>query len=86
MKIGGRIPWNAIPICEAFKISCLMGRLHTRDVLENLSKDQSFRFSSLVENYAISAKDQSRIHQFWKESLTWIVPRTRFVRGWNLEG
>ena len=22
----------------------------------------------------------------WKDSLTWIVPRIRFVRGWNLEG
>ena len=43
MKIGGQIPWNAIPICETFKISCLMGKLHTRDVLENLLKDQSFR-------------------------------------------
>ena len=41
---------------------------------------------SLVEYYPITAKDQSRIHQFWKESLTWIVPRIRFVRGWNLEG
>ena len=26
---------NAIPICETFKISCLMGRLHPRDVLGN---------------------------------------------------
>ena len=43
MKNGGQIPWNAIPICETFKISCLMGRLHTKDVLENLLKDQSFR-------------------------------------------
>ena len=43
MKIGGQIPWNAIPICEIFKISCLMGRLHTKGVLENLLKDQSFR-------------------------------------------
>ena len=25
-KNGGRIPWNAPPICETFKISCLMGR------------------------------------------------------------
>ena len=25
-KKGGRIPWNAIAICETFKISCLMGR------------------------------------------------------------
>ena len=36
-------PWNALPICETFKISCLMGRLHTKDVLENLLNDQSFR-------------------------------------------
>ena len=43
MKNGGQIPWNAVPICKTFKISCLMGRLHTKDVLENLLKDQSFR-------------------------------------------
>ena len=43
-------------------------------------------FGSLVEYYyPISAKDQSRIHQFGK-SLTWIVPRIRIVRGVNLEG
>ena len=42
-KVGGQIPWNALPICETFKTSCLMGKLHTRDVLENLLKDQSFR-------------------------------------------
>ena len=43
MKNGGQIPWNAVPICETFKISCLMGKLHTRGVLENHVKDQSFR-------------------------------------------
>ena len=43
MKIGGQILWNVIPICETFKISCLMGKLHTRDVLGNHSKDRSFR-------------------------------------------
>ena len=43
MKNGGRIPWSATPICETFKISCPMGRLHTKGVLENLVKDQSFR-------------------------------------------
>ena len=32
---------------------------------------------SLVEYHHITAKDQSRIHQF----LTWIVPRIRSVRG-----
>ena len=43
MKNGGQIPWNAVPICETFKISCLMGRLRTKGVLENHLKDQSFR-------------------------------------------
>ena len=43
MKIGGQIPWNAIPVCETFKISYLMGKLHTRDVLGNHLKDRSFR-------------------------------------------
>ena len=41
------------------------GKTHTKDVLENVSKDQS----SLVEYYPISAKDQSRIHQFGKKVL-----------------
>ena len=43
MKIGGQIPWNVIPIFETFKISCLMGKHHTRDVLGNHVKDRSFR-------------------------------------------
>ena len=43
MKIGGQILWNVILICETLKISCLMGKLHTREVLENHLKDQSFR-------------------------------------------
>ena len=42
-------------------------------------------FGSLVEYHPITAKDQSRIKSIWKESLTWIVPRIRFVRGRNLE-
>ena len=43
MKIGGQVPWNVIPICETSQINYLMGRLHTKDVLENLIKDRSFR-------------------------------------------
>ena len=34
-------------------------------------KGQIIPFGSLVEYHPITAKDQSRIHQFWKESLTW---------------
>ena len=43
MKNGGQIPWNAILICETFKISCLMGRPHMKDALENLLRDQLSR-------------------------------------------
>ena len=61
MKIGVQIPWNAIPICETFKTSCL-----ERDVLGNHLKDRSFRW---VECHPITAKDQSRIHQLGKKLL-----------------
>ena len=37
MKNGRRIPWSATAIGETFKISCLMGKLHPRDVLVNHS-------------------------------------------------
>ena len=69
MKIGGRILWNVVPICETFKISCLMGRLHTKDVLEKTFKGPIIPFGSLVEYYPISAKDQSRIHQCGEKVL-----------------
>ena len=42
MKIGEQIPLNVTPIREIFKISCLMGKLHTRDVLGNHLKDRLF--------------------------------------------
>ena len=39
-EIGGQIPWNAIPICETFKISCLMGRHHMKGGSECPVTDQ----------------------------------------------
>ena len=56
-------------ICETFKISSLMGKLHTRDVLGNHLKDRSFRLVHWLSNFPVSAKDQSRIHQFGKKVL-----------------
>ena len=46
-----------------------MGKLHTRDVLGEPFKGPIIPFGSLVEYYPISAKDQSRIHQFEKKVL-----------------
>ena len=85
MNNGGQIPWNAFPICETFKISYLMGRLHAKGVLEDLFMDRLFHlvhWLSIILNCEGPVKNPS----IWKESLTWIVPRIRSVRGVNLEG
>ena len=67
MKNGGQILWNVTPICETSQIYCLMGNLHSRDVLGNHLKD--IPFGSLVECHPRTAKDQSRIQQFGKKVL-----------------
>ena len=43
MKNGGQIPWSVVPICETFKIPCLMGRHHRKGDAECPLIDQSFR-------------------------------------------
>ena len=43
-------------------------------------------FGSLVEYYTISAKRPVKNPSIWKESLTWIVPWIRSVRGRNWKG
>ena len=68
MKVGGQIPWNAILIFEMFKISYLMGR-PTRETLWETTRRTDHPVCSPVEYYPISAKDQSRIHQFGKKVL-----------------
>ena len=64
MKIGGRIPWNVLPICETFKISCLMGKTPNGRRFGEPFKGPIIPFGSLVEYHPISAKDLSRLHQF----------------------
>ena len=81
MKIGEQILWNVTPIFETSQIYYLMGRFG--QPLEG----PIIPFGSLVEYRPITAKDQSvKNPSTWKESLTWIVPRIRIVRGENLEG
>ena len=43
-------------------------------------------FGSLVEYHPRTAKGPVKNPSIWKESITWIVPRIRSVRGGNLEG
>ena len=86
MKVGGQIPWNVTPICETSQIHYLMGRRPMKDVLGNHLKDQSLPFGSLVEYCPITAKDQSRIHQFGKKILTGLFLGYALYAGRNLEG
>ena len=80
MKVGGQILWNVTPICETSQIYCLMGRRPMKDVLGNHLKDLVIPFGSLVEYHPITAKDQSRIHQFGKFYLD-CSSDTLFTRG-----
>ena len=80
MKIGGQILWNVTPVYETSQIYDLMGRRPMKDVLDNHLKNLLFH---LVHWLSITQKLQ-RIRKnpsIWKESLTWIVPQIRFVRG-----
>ena len=69
MKVGGQILWNAIPICETSLTYYLMGRRPMKDVFGQPLKGPIIPFGSLVEYYPVTAKDQSRIHQFGRKVL-----------------
>ena len=86
MKVGGQILWNVTPICETSQIYYLMGRRPMKDVLGNLFKDQSFHLVSLVEYHPITAKDQSRIHQFGKKVLPGLFLGYALYAGWIWKG
>ena len=57
------------PICEAFKISWSDGKTPYERRFGEPFKGPIIPFGSLVEYYPISAKEQSRIHQFGKKVL-----------------
>ena len=69
MKVGGQIPWNVTPICEMSQVCYLMGRRPVKDVFGQPFKGPIIPCGSLVEYHPITAKDQSRIHQFGKKVL-----------------
>ena len=69
MKNGGQILWNVTLICETSQIYCLMGRCSMKEVLGNHLKDLLFHLVHWLSYHPITAKDQSRIHQFGKKVL-----------------
>ena len=85
MKVGGQILWNAIPIFETSQICYLMGRRPMKDVLGNHLRAY---YSIWVIGWVLPYNFEGSVPNpsIWKESFTWIVPRIRSLRGWNLEG
>ena len=65
MKVGGQILWNVTPICETLSD----GKTPYERRFGQPFKGPVFPFGSLVEYHPITAKDQSRIHQFGKKVL-----------------
>ena len=81
MKIGWQILWNVTPIFETSQISSLMGRRPMKDIFGRPVIGPIIPFGSLVEYYTMSAKDQSRIHQFGKKVFPGMSSDTLCMRG-----
>ena len=70
MKFGGQILWNVTPICEMSYIDLLSdGKTPYERRFGEPFTGPIIPFGSLVEYHPITAKDQSRIHQFGKKVL-----------------
>ena len=70
MKVGGQILWNVIPHLRNIQDLLSDGKTpYERRFGKPLEGPINHPFGSLVDYYPISAKDQSRIHQFGKEVL-----------------
>ena len=57
-----------------------------KDVLGNHLKDRLFHLVHWLSNHPITAKDQSRIHQFGKKVLPGLFLGYAFYAGGILEG
>ena len=69
MKVGGQILWNVTPYLRNVRDLLTSGKTPNERRFGNHVKDLLFHLGSLAEYHPITAKDQSRIHQFGKESL-----------------
>ena len=86
MKVGGQILWNVKPICETSQIYYLMGRRHYERRFGQPFKGPIIPLGSLVEYHPVTAKDQSRIHQFGKKVLPGVFLGYALYAGWIWKG
>ena len=69
MKVGGQIPWKVTPLCETSTDLFSDGGTPYERRFGQPFNGPIIPFGSLVEYHPVSAKDQSRIHQFGKSYL-----------------
>ena len=69
MKVGGQIPCNVTPVCENVTDLLSDGKTAFERRFGQPFKGPIIPFGSLVEYHPITAKDQSRTHQFGKKVL-----------------
>ena len=79
MNVGGQILWNVTPICETSQVYYMMGRRSWKTFWATIVKDRSFRLVHWLSIAQFLRKTSQE--PIWKESLTWIVPRIRSLRG-----
>ena len=76
------IQWNVTPICETFKISCLMARHPMKGRAELPFNGPAIPFGAMVEYHLFfSAKDLFRLHQFGPTILPYIFLGYAFNAG-----
>ena len=81
MKVGGQIPWNAIPICETSQISCLMGRRPMKDVLGNHLKDRLFHLVHWLTIILLLRRTSQESINLERKSFLEYSSDTHFSRG-----
>ena len=86
MKVGGQILWNVTPICDNVRDLLSDGKTPYERRFEQPLKGPIIPFGSLVEYHPITAKDQSRIHQFGKKVLPGSFLGYALYAVGNLEG
>ena len=79
MKNGGLILWNAVAICEMFKTSLAYGKTLCERRFGEPFEGPVVPFGSMLENRPVSAKDQSRLHQFGKKVLLGMLLGYAFI-------
>ena len=76
MKNGGRIPWNALPSCGTFKISCLMGKTPYERRFGMPFNRPVMPFGAMVEYHPISANLVQKSCQVYS-SVVYCMRQTR---------